>query len=332
MDQPTVPRVRLRHGAFFYRTTAEFGAAVRGFVQDGLDSGEAVLVTATGPGMARLHAQLDGQSEQVTWADMAGAGTNPRRITAAMRAFADDHRGQPMRFVQEPAWAGRPQAELCEVIRHEALVNLALAGTHASVLCAYDARLPSGSLASAERVHPLLVRGGRWQRSPAYSPAVLIPEECDQPLGRPPARAAVLGFREDQAAVRRFAAEQATLAGLPDDRVMDLVIAIGELAGNTLVHTEGPGTLALWVSGGEFVSQLHDSGEIGDPLAGSMRPDPAAPGGGRGLWVVHQLCDLVETRSGPAGTTTRLHMRLPPGTPVTRPGSRPDTFAAGPGR
>jgi hypothetical protein len=27
--------------------------------------------------------------------------------------------------------------------------------------------------------------------------------------------------------------------------------------------------------------------------------------------VVNHICDLVETRSGPAGTTTRMHFRLP---------------------
>ena len=332
MDQPTAPPVRLRHGAFFYRTPAEFAAAVLGFVQDGVDAGDAVLVAATGPSLVQLRAQLDGLSERVTWADMAGTGVNPRRITATMRAFADDHDGQPLRYVQEPAWPARPPAELCEVIRHEALVNLALSGMPASVLCAYDTRLEPAALASAERVHPLLVRQGHWQPSRAYSPAVLVPRECDQPLGLPPASAPVLTYREDQAAVRRFAAEHASQAGMPDDRVMDLVIAIGELAGNTLVHTRGPGTLALWVTGGEFIAQLHDGGEIADPLAGSSRPDPAAPGGGRGLWVVHQLCDLVEIRSGPAGTTTRLHMRLLPGTPVVPSGSQPGTFAAGPGR
>jgi hypothetical protein len=28
------------------------------------------------------------------------------------------------------------------------------------------------------------------------------------------------------------------------------------------------------------------------------------------LWVVHQLCDLVELRTGSTGTTIRLHFRL----------------------
>lgn len=36
--------------------------------------------------------------------------------------------------------------------------------------------------------------------------------------------------------------------------------------------------------------------------AGMRRPDPAADGGSRGLWVVRQLCDRVEISTGPAGS------------------------------
>jgi anti-sigma regulatory factor (Ser/Thr protein kinase) len=31
--------------------------------------------------------------------------------------------------------------------------------------------------------------------------------------------------------------------------------------------------------------------------------------GGRGLWLVNQLCDLVQLRSSAAGGVVRLHMR-----------------------
>jgi anti-sigma regulatory factor (Ser/Thr protein kinase) len=32
--------------------------------------------------------------------------------------------------------------------------------------------------------------------------------------------------------------------------------------------------------------------------------------GGQGLWLVNQVCDLVEVRSSPDGTTICLHMSL----------------------
>ena len=60
----------------------------------------------------------------------------------------------------------------------------------------------------------------------------------------------------------------------------------------------------------EILCQLHDQGQIADPLAGRVRRDPESRG--HGLFLVNQVCDLVELRTGRAGTTVRLHMRLQP--------------------
>jgi len=109
--------------------------------------------------------------------------------------------------------------------------------------------------------------------------------------------------------LRAFAAAQARLAGLPADRARDLVIAVSELAANTWRHTDAGGTLHIWAADGEVLCQVRDSGHVSDPLAGRRRPIPEA-GSGHGLWVVHQLCDLVELRTGSTGTTIRLHVRL----------------------
>lgn len=298
------------HAALLYRTPEEFASTIRGFVQAGVRAGEPVLVAATGPNLRLLRAELDGQGELVTWVDMSAAGINPRRVTAAMRLFAEGHHGRRVRCVQEPAWHARPPGEMREAIRHEALVSRAMSGMAAALLCAYDARLDPAVLASAERTHPTVIERGRWLPSPAYAAGLELPDNLDEPLGLPPPHASRISYREDQAGVRHFAAERATEAGLPLERVRDLVIAVGELAGNTLVHTAAPGTLAMWTADGELISEVRDTGQIRDMLAGAVLPGPAARGG-RGLWVVHQLCDLVEMRTGADGTAIRLHMRLP---------------------
>ena len=67
--------------------------------------------------------------------------------------------------------------------------------------------------------------------------------------------------------------------------------------------------LHIWAADGEVLCQVHDSGHVSDPLAGRRRPIPEV-GSGHGLWVVNQLCDLVELRTGSTGTTIRLHVRL----------------------
>lgn len=127
------------------------------------------------------------------------------------------------------------------------------------------------------------------------------------PLTSPPANARTIGYRDDLAAVRRFTAVQAQRAGLRPARVTDLVIAVNELAANTVAHTAGPGTLTIWSTPSEIICQVSDTGHITDPLAGTR---PGLPGSHIGLWVVRQICDLVEIQTSPAGTTIRLHMRL----------------------
>ena len=68
--------------------------------------------------------------------------------------------------------------------------------------------------------------------------------------------------------------------------------------------------LSIWHEDGELVCEISDGGgSIADPLAGRRRPDPLRPHG-RGLWMINQVCDLVELRAGPTGTTVRLHMSL----------------------
>jgi hypothetical protein len=45
---------------------------------------------------------------------------------------------------------------------------------------------------------------------------------------------------------------------------------------------------------------------IGDPMVGRVRPEEGA-GGGYGVWLANQLCELVQIRSVPGGSVVRLH-------------------------
>jgi anti-sigma regulatory factor (Ser/Thr protein kinase) len=309
-EQAAVLAPQLEHAAMFYRGTDEYLGAVLGFVAGGLERADPVFVAVPGPKVGLLREHLGGQAGRVSFADMTEMGANPAWIIPRVAAFADAHRGRAIRYVGEPAWETRTAAELCEATRHEALINLAFAGTATSMLCPYDrARLAPGVIDGAERTHPVLIAGGRSRPSRSYPGAGLFPAGCDQPLPGPPGGTAALAYRDDLAHVRAFADTQARRAGLPDDRARDLVIAVSELAANTWRHTDAGGTLHIWAADGEVLGQVHDSGHISDPLAGRRRPIPEA-GRGHGLWVVNQLCDLAELRTGSTGTTIRLHFRL----------------------
>ena len=134
----------------------------------------------------------------------------------------------------------------------------------------------------------------------------MLPSPCDPPLAPPPASAAQLTYGADLRRVRMLVAGCAAEAGLADGRAADLVLAASEVAANTLAHAGGTGTIWIWATAQEVICQITDPGRIDDPLAGRRRP--ASEGNGQGLFVVNQLCDLVELRSGPGGTTVRMHM------------------------
>jgi len=118
-----------------------------------------------------------------------------------------------------------------------------------------------------------------------------------------------LTFTSDLSAVREFVRRCAHDAGLAEARIIDLVLAVSEVAANTLRHAKSPGTLDIWHDGDEIVCQIEDKGFIADPLAGQRQPGSDASGG-HGLWIVNQVCDLVEMRSDESGTTIKMHMAL----------------------
>lgn len=303
-------RVTQRHVALLYRDPGEHAEVVSGFLRAGLDAGERAFAAVPGREHARLRAALGRHGDDVVFADMTSLGANPARIIPAIEAFAADS-GRPVRVVTEPVWPGRSAAEIAEATKHEALVNLAFAGPRTQILCPYDAtRLPQPVLADARRTHPHAVCRAGLARGPRYSGPGRLPAICTAPLPPPPAAASALGFSDDLRSVREFVAGHAGAAELSGARTAELVLAVSEIAANTLRHADGGGTVRCWQAPGELVCDLRDGGHITDPLAGRRLPG-ADQAGGQGLWLVNRCVDLTEVRTGRDGTVTRLHMRLP---------------------
>jgi anti-sigma regulatory factor (Ser/Thr protein kinase) len=117
-------------------------------------------------------------------------------------------------------------------------------------------------------------------------------------------------YTTNLAEVRLLAERHARMAGLSDDRVIDFVIAVGEVTANTVRHARSPGSVEIWEDDGEIVCEIRDVGVIADLRAGRRSPPPEADGG-HGLWIVYQVCDHVDLRSDENGTVIRLHMSLP---------------------
>ena len=303
-------RSRFRHLALFYHSAGEYLSALCGFIRVSRAHGEAVLVAVPERQAERVRQGLGGESAQVAIVDMAELGRNPARIIPEILTYASRHRGQRVCCIGEPIWPGRTAAEIQEATRHEALINLAFRDSPVTFLCPYDrTALTKSVIADAASTHPAVIRDWQETASATYLGPAEVPPRCNRPLPLPPAHAEMLGYRDDLRQVRRFVATKAKGAGLAPPRIHDLVIAIGELAGNTVRHTGGGGTVQVWRTSEELICQVADTGHIADPLA-RYRARSEEMAGGNGLWLVNQVCDLVQARTGQAGTTTRLHMRL----------------------
>jgi anti-sigma regulatory factor (Ser/Thr protein kinase) len=106
-------------------------------------------------------------------------------------------------------------------------------------------------------------------------------------------------------AIRRVVAHHAGALGFSAARGEDAILAVNEVMTNSVRYGGASGTVALWHQGRTLVCEVRDHGRIEQVLAGRIRP-PHAQAGGHGLWIVNQLCDLVQIRCDASGTTVRL--------------------------
>lgn len=299
------------HEAVFYRDDDEYLAGTLPDIRRAVAGDGAVLVAVPEAKRALIEQALGSDSDQVAFTDMAELGRNPACIIPAWQEFLDDAAPGPVVGVGEPVWPGRSDAELDECSRHESLLNLAFDGGRPwRLLCPYDtAALEDGVIAEACRNHPHVGRDGDHWTSDGYAGRRAVMTR-DGTLARPGQQTAELAFGDgDLGLVRAFVTASARRAGLHGDRLHDLVLAVNELVANTIRHAGGTGVLRTWNDGATLFCEVSDGGWIQDPLAGRSRPADLRIGG-RGLWIVNHVCDLVQIRASEAGTVIRLHMSL----------------------
>lgn len=297
------------HEAFFYNDTAQFVRAMTAFLRDGIANGEPALVVVDPDKIDALRSSLGADADAVGFADMRRLGGNPGRIISIWEDFVTrSGLERRLRGIGEPVWPGRSDHELPECHQHESLLNLAFPATPMRLVCPYDARsLPSSDIEKAMHTHPLVLGSDGPIASDRYQPPGSA-NALDGPLSEPVPPVGELAVGpDDLGEMRRFVFDRARLEGLDPDRSDDLTIAVNELATNTIRHGSGKADLRCWTDGGSLVVEIHDGGVITDPLVGRRFPSPTISAG-RGLWLVNQLCDLVQLRSSPSGTTVRVHM------------------------
>lgn len=300
-----------RHEALLYAGEEEFVDLTVPFIADGLGQSEPVMVAVSADKIGLLRANLGWDGRWVDFVDMAELGTNPGRIISAWRQFVHDNRDRPhLRGIGEPVWAERSPDELVECQHHEMLLNAAFPPERPwRLLCPYDtSALTPAVISEAARTHPFVQHEAVSAESAAYvgGPDAFT-AAMHGPLPEPEAAWRELAFDAGSRSQVLLAVTEAA-AALEAERSARLVLSVTEVLENSIRHGGGRGTARVWTADGQVVCEVRDAGHIHDSLVG--RGLPARPARGRrGLWLVHEMCDLVQVRSSAEGTVVRMWMR-----------------------
>jgi anti-sigma regulatory factor (Ser/Thr protein kinase) len=133
----------------------------------------------------------------------------------------------------------------------------------------------------------------------------------DVPFPEPGSATLDLKFKaQDLYVIRALVRRIADGSGLSSASADDFVIAVNEVATNSLRHGGGEGNLRIWRERDKVTCEISDGGRIANPLVDRERPGEALRAS-RGLWLANQLCDLIQIRTFSSGTVVRVHMWRP---------------------
>jgi len=253
----------------------------------------------------------DDTSDTVTETD--GIARNPGRLLEVWADALDGARrsGRPLVGIAEVVWPERTDAELEECWISEVLIEAAFAeGDDLHLVCAYDvATLDPATLDRACAHHATMFHEGTPWENDHYRPE-LPAAVLSHPLAPVPPGARRINVRlDDLPELREDVRALARSYGVSERRVDDLVLATNELASNTVRHGGSDGVVEIWIRDGSIWCEVNDSGRIDDPYVGRRRP-ATHDTGGRGVWIAHQVCDLVQVRSSSNGTRIRIRMAI----------------------
>jgi anti-sigma regulatory factor (Ser/Thr protein kinase) len=149
-------------------------------------------------------------------------------------------------------------------------------------------------------------RDGGWSADAAYrAPATHLRE---RPAPTPPNGDPLpLADPWDLAPLRERIAARGADAGVDTAVLADFEIAANEIAANALWHARGPREARVGIVDGALVCEVRDGGPGLDPLTAYAPPAPGGSGG-RGLWIAHQLADVVQVIPQGGGTRVRLEV------------------------
>lgn len=295
---------RCLHQAFLYDSLSQVVGALGPFAREGVERGDKVMLVARRALIDALREELGDFAPEVGMFDTTRSECRPyARLQGVWQQQAQLGPGQRLRAMGEPPWSSGA-AEDRQWATWESVLNLTLDDAPISAVCAYDrAGLPDAVLEHASETHPLLYDDGHAVENPEYvdpsrfsagAPDAAPAGASDLPLEWSELRERVRGLAEH--------------AGVARDRHDDVVLAVQEMATNAEMYGRPPIRAQAWISERQLVCRIEDSGAgITDPTTGWFPPaDPG--GGGWGLPITRQVCDVVEIGSADPGTVVTLYV------------------------
>lgn len=303
------------HQALLYGSVDEFVGATVPFVEAGMRAGDEVVVASCREHFSALCERLDsGDAAAVDFHDADGKREPVVQLLGTWRERwrSSVHTGRRVRAVHEPAVGSASPDEVRELCRSDTALNNLWRLPGVTLLCAFDRSLLGADLCrDVRRCHPDLLEGGRAHASTEYADPeeVLSEERHGAPLPPIPDSARCMVSPEDPSAIRSFVSRVAEAAGLSGPRLSDFVVAVHEVVANAMTKAVID-RVHVWSEESRVVCDVRDCGNgLADVLTG-YRPPDIHKSSGRGLWLARQLSDLVQVRTGPQGTTVRVHARV----------------------
>lgn len=295
-----------QHEVLLYSSAADLASQLAPRIGSALAVGDPVIAVVDAPSRAALDTALGPAATDIDFQDPAQVHSVPSFTVATRWARLGRRVTEPGR---RATVVGQHVEELdCDPghwARLDIALNVAIDGLPVDVLCPY--RSPGADIPRLYATHPLLFT----HLGPEPSPGFRLPHESV--IEYPPPPPVDLGPHDTEmefdgtglGPVRHRVAGVADAVGLDADRVDDLVLAVNEIAANSVEHGPGRGRLRLWITDRQLVAEVADLGRMDVPFPGMVAPH-AAGARGRGLWLACELCDVLQVWSDERGTVFRL--------------------------
>lgn len=304
---------RMQHAVAFHQSPQDLRGQLLPMVREALDRGDRLLLALAPQTAAMLREDL-GTLDGITLLEHPGgplgacgqslAVRRARELEALTASGPVTVIGEQMTTFDGPD--GRFWAEL------DAATQVAMEHLPLRMTCFYPAWPLHGVVLDGARwIHPLVWHDGRLDQNPEFRCPHEILTEIRAPapvlLGAPHHD---LEFDTDRLCAVRTLVERVLRERLfPTEQIDDVVLAANEVATNAVEHGRGPARLTVWAEPGSCVVEVHDRGELDDPLRGLTAPEPDQHRGW-GLWVARQACEYLRLWSDRAGTHVRIHVTV----------------------